>query len=309
MSDGNLIIRNYSEEDFNRYVTLHVESGQLDSVGRLASARSLKEELGHPKFNPQSDLWVVDLNGVLIGYLAVNREPDIGRALLSGCVHPLHRRTGIATKLLTEGLQNIRAGGIQAAQVSVPESNSDAIRFLEQMGFAYIRYFAEMRLALSTLHLPAVREDTTSRRLAPGEDNLLTWIQNRCFDGSWGFNPNTEEEIAYRLNMQSRSPQDVILTYENTHLIGYCWTISSSGEREGQTERKGLIHMLGVDPAYRRQEIGKAILQNGLKALKARNVDVVELTVASENTAARALYESMGFKMVVKTKWYEKRIN
>jgi ribosomal protein S18 acetylase RimI-like enzyme len=67
--------------------------------------------------------------------------------------------------------------------------------------------------------------------------------------------------------------------------------------------------MLGVDPDYRQQEIGKAILNNGLKALKARGVDIVELTVDSENTAARALYESMGFKMVAKTEWYEKRAN
>jgi mycothiol synthase len=309
MSDGSLIIRNYSEEDFKRYATLHVQSGQRDSVGHLASARSLKEDLGHPKFNPQTDLWVADKNGVLIGYLAIHREPEIGRALLSGCVHPLHRRTGIATKLLSESLQSIRAAGIQAAQVSVRESNAGAIRFLDQMGFAYIRYFAEMRLALNALHLTAIREDTSSRRLAPGEANLLTWIQNRCFAGSWGFNPNTEEEITYRLNMQSRSPQDVILTYENAHLIGYCWMISSRAEREDQTEKKGLIHMLGVDPAYRRQEIGKAILQNGLKALQGRHVDVVELTVDGENTAACALYESMGFQMVVKTKWYEKRIN
>lgn len=310
MTGRRIIIRNFSEEDFDSYVTLHTESGQLDSMGRPASAQSLKEALEHPKFNPQTDLWVADLNGVKVGCLAVNREPEIGRALLSGCVHPMHRRAGIATILLTEGLQGIKPPGIQSAQVSVLESNADAIHFLNQMGFAYIRYFAEMRLTLNTAQLPAIRENaTTSRPLAPGEANLLTRIQNRCFAGSWGFNPNTEEEIAYRLNMQSRSPQDVILTYERTRLIGYCWTIINSTENESRAKNRSQIHMLGVDPDYRQQEIGKAILHNGLKALKARSADIVELTVDSENTAARALYESVGFKTFAKTKWYEKALN
>jgi mycothiol synthase len=307
MSGPNIIIRNYSDDDFDRYVTLNVESGQLDPANRFASARSLRDDLGHPKFKPQTDLWVADLSSVLVGCLAINREFEIGRALIAGCVHPLHRRKGIATNLLTEGLQSIQASGIRSVQVSVLESNAGAKRFLNQMAFAYIRYFAEMRLAINTIRLPDIHADAiTSRRLEPGEANLLTHIQNRCFAGSWGFNPNTEEEIAYRLNMQSRSPQDVVLTYEGNHPVGYCWTIVNGEENESKTKTKGQIHMLGVDPDYRQQEIGKAILHNGLKALKARGVDVVELTVDSQNTAACALYESVGFEVYAKTEWYEK---
>ncbi|MGD8991903.1 MAG: GNAT family N-acetyltransferase [Desulfobacterales bacterium] len=310
MSDRSITIRNFLADDFNRYVALHVESGQLEAANRFASAQYLRDNLEHPTFEPQTDLWVADLNGVLVGCLVINREPEIGRALLAGFVHPVHRRKGIATKLLTEGLKGIRPSSIQSAQVSVPEANTGAKRFLNQMGFDYIRYFTEMRLDINTRQLAAICEGaTSSRRLKPGEVNLLTRIQNRCFAGSWGFNPNTEEEIAYRLNMRSRSPQDVILTYEQNHPVGYCWTIINSAENENRPEKKGQIHMLGVDPDYRQQEIGKAILHNGLKALKARGADIVELTVDSENTAARALYESMGFRMLGKTEWYGKRVN
>ncbi len=309
MPSDHLIIRNFSDDDFDRYVTLHVESAQSDPACRFASARHLKDDLGHTKFKPQTDLWVADLNGVLVGSLAIQREPEIGRALLTGCVHPRQRRKGIATKLLTEGLQGIKPSGIQSAQVSVMESKAGAKRFLNQMGFAYIRYFAEMRLAINTLQLPAIREEaTTSRRLETGEASLLTRIQNRCFAGSWGFNLNTEEEIAYRLSMQSRSPQDVILTYKRKQLIGYCWTIINSAENESRAEKVGQIHMLGVHPNYRQQEIGKAILISGLNALKARGVHIVELTVDSENTAACSLYESVGYQRFAKTEWYERTV-
>ena len=66
--------------------------------------------------------------------------------------------------------------------------------------------------------------------------------------------------------------------------------------------------MLGVDPGYRRQEIGKAILLKGLQDLKAKGVDIVELTVDSENPAACALYESVGFEVSAKVEWYEKKV-
>ena len=86
---------------------------------------------------------------------------------------------------------------------------------------------------------------------------------------------------------------------------GYCWTIIDAEANENREKKKGLIHMLGVDPAFRKQEIGKAILLNGLENLRAKSVDIVELTVDSENLAACSLYESMGFEVYAKTEWYE----
>jgi mycothiol synthase len=309
MTSESLKIRTYSEDDFDRYLALHVESEQLDPNRRLVTAQSLIEDLGRPNFNPQTDLWIADLDGKLIGSLSINREPEIGRVVLDGCVHPQQRRKKIATKLFTNALQPIRATGIKSAQVSVLESNTAAKNMLDQLGFSFIRYFVEMKLAINSVRLPIFREENiTSRRLKPGEASLLTEIQNRCFADTWGFNPNTEEEIAYRLKMQSRSPQDVILTSLGDQPIGYCWTIINAKENANK-KNTGLIHMLGVDPDYRQHNIGKAVLRNGLEGLKARGVDIVQLTVDNENPAARSLYESVGFEVYAKTQWYEKAVN
>jgi mycothiol synthase len=64
-----------------------------------------------------------------------------------------------------------------------------------------------------------------------------------------------------------------------------------------------------VDPDYRQQDIGKAVLRNGLEGLKARDIDIVRLTVDNENAAARSLYKSVGFEIYAKTAWYEKAVN
>jgi mycothiol synthase len=309
MADGYYIIRNYSSDDFDKYLQLHAESEQLEPSGRFISAQDLSDNIGRPGFAPQKDLFVAEFNAALVGYLSVTLEPGIQRALLEGLVHPRHRRKGIATKLFSSSMQRVKASGVKAGQISVLENNAAAKSFLTKLECQFIRNFFEMRLDIHNTRLPAARRDSiTSRRLKPMEENLLTEIQNRCFTGTWGFNPNTTEEIAYRLNMQGRSPDDVILTFLEDRLAGYCWTLINAEENEKREKKKGLIHMLGVDPEYRNQEIGKAILLNGLEGLKGKGVDIVELTVDSENMAACSLYESVGFEVYAKTEWYEKAV-
>mgnify|MGYP000234668177 CR=1 FL=1 len=307
MADRSYIIRNYSSDDFAAYVQLHAESENLEPSGRFISAKGLSDNLGRPNFRPETELFVAESSGKLVGCLSVNLEPEIQRALLDGLVHPLHRRAGIATELFSKGLQQVRKSGIKSAQASVLETNAAARGLLNHLSFTFIRHFLEMRLHITGLRLPSARQNpTTSRRLKNGEEALLTEIQNRCFADTWGFNPNTEDEITYRLNMHGRSPDDVTLTFLGDKPVGYCWTILDSAENEKKEKSKGLIHMLGVDPAYRQQEIGKAILLNGLQDLKYRGVDIVELTVDSENPAACALYESVGFEVYARLEWYEK---
>lgn len=307
MVSGSYIIRNYGPDDFEKYLRLHVESEQLEPSGRFISAQGLSDHLGRPNFAAQKDLFVAEFNKKLIGYISITLEPGIQRALLEGLVHPRHRRKEIATELFSRALQRVREAGIKSAQVSISENNSAAKGLLNHLGFTFIRYFSKMRLDMNSVQLPAVRQGPSiSRKLRPGEEDLLTQIQNRCFADTWGFNPNTKEEIAYRLNMHGRSPEDVILTYMDGKPVGYCWSIINAEENARRKKSKGLIHMLGVDPDYRQQEIGKAILMSGLEDLKIKAVDIVDLTVDSENPAACSLYESVGFEVYAKTEWYEK---
>lgn len=309
MAGASYIIRNYSYGDFDKYVKLHVASEQLEPSGRFISAQGLSDNLGRPNFAPETDLFVAELNEKLVGCFSVTLEHGIQRVLLDGLVHPLHRHKGIATELFSSGLQRISKSSIPSAQVSVLEANASAKGLLKDLKFRFIRHFFEMRLDITELGLPAARQGpTTSRRLKNGEEALLTELQNRCFGDSWGFNPNTTEEISYRLNMQGRSPDDVTLTFLGNKPVGYCWIIINAEENAKREKNKGLIHMLGVDPDYRQQEIGKAILLNGLDDLRARGVDIVELTVDSENRAACSLYESVGFEVYAKTEWYERRV-
>jgi mycothiol synthase len=57
-------------------------------------------------------------------------------------------------------------------------------------------------------------------------------------------------------------------------------------------EGAGRIYMLGVDPDYRERGLGRQLLLIGLSYLKTKGLQVIELTVDSENKVACALYRS-----------------
>jgi mycothiol synthase len=310
MSDPSYVIRNFRPGDFAGYVQLNVEAEELDPTGRCTSAQALSEALGRPNYVPGEDLFVAEVGGKVVGYIDVRTELGIGRAVLDCLVHPEHRRKGLAAELFHYASRRARELGARVVHVHVPEDNVAAKGLLSKLGFGFVRRFLELRRELSEAHLLDEEQgNLVSRYLQPGEEDKLTEIQNRSFAGTWGYNPNTVEEIVYRLNMTGSSPEDVILICEGDKPIGYCWTAIEPAENTAVGTGKGRIYMLGVDPDYQGRGIGKRALLAGLAHLKSEGTEVAELVVDSENPAACALYESGGFKISSTSAWYEKALD
>lgn len=312
MSNSLYAIRNFRPEDFSGYVRLNAEVEKLEPTGRRTSPQALSERLGRPGYLPERDLFVAEVAGEVIGYMDVRPELGIGRVVLDCLVHPRQRRKGVATALFRHAIRRAGELGARAAHVNVSEDNVVAERLLSNLGFRFVRRFLELRLELSGVRSPEGEGFTLPcRHLQRGEEDKLAEMQNRAFADTWGYNPNTVEEIVYRLNAMDRSPEDVILVCEGDESVGYCWTRTNVGEGAAGATNKGRIYMLGVEPEYRAKGkgIGKRVLLAGLAHLKSKGIEVVELTVDSENEAACALYESVGFKVSSTSVWYEKAVD
>lgn len=303
MSDFSFNIRNYRPADFKGYIQLHVETEQLDRSGRYISSQALAETLVQPNYSPEKNVFIVEKDRKIIGYTGLTPELGIGRVLLVCLVHPRFRRKGAATALFSRSMQRAKELGAKVTQISIPEANVAAKSLVSSLGFKLIRHYLELKLDFYNTHLQDVKHGAiVIRPLGAGEEDKLTEIQNRSFAGSWGFNPNTTGEIVYRVHLRNSSPADVIMACEGDKPVGYCWT------RVNPEENRGQIHMMGVDPDYRKKGIGQELLLSGLVHLKDKGAEVVELTVDSENQAARALYVSVGFEVCSKTEWYEKAV-
>ncbi len=301
-------VRNYQATDFHKYTLLQAEVEKLEPTGRCVSPQFIAQQLGRPNHCPERDLFIAQADEGVVGYVDIERELAIGRVVLDCRVHPEHRRRGLARELFDKATIRARELGAKAAHVNIGENNEAAGNMLSRLGFTLVRRFLELRLDIGCVDGSRVPTTTECCCLRPGEEGRLTELQNRAFAGTWGYNPNTAEQITFRINSSTCSRDDIILIYDRDKAIGCCWT-GISCEEGIPSVRKGRIHMLGVDPDHRRKGIGRELVVAGLTRLKNRGLRIAELTVDSENKAACALYESLGFEVRVSTPWYEKVIS
>jgi mycothiol synthase len=228
---------------------------------------------------------------------------------LDGLVHPGYRRKGVATDLFGRAITHARAAGIKVAQVSLSETNSAAKQLLFGLGLKFFRNFVGYKLDIITRQIPVITPGKyVFRSLQPGEEEDLTAIQNRSFADTWGFNANTCAEIAYRIHSSSCTHENIIMVYLADKPVAYCWTRFLYAGDSAAGTKKGEIHMLGVDPDFRKQSLGSKVLAAGLAYLKHKGVGIVELTADGKMPAALALYDSAGFERYQRIEWYEKKL-
>ena len=305
MNDSPYIIRNYQAEDFHSLIRINMAAEKEAPAGRCVSPQAVAEHMNRPGYNPQRDLFIVETAGSLAGFLDLTPELEIRRAILDCWIQPEHRRKGLGRELLSRAMRRAAKLELKVVQAHVAAENTAAGNTLSGLGFKYVRRFLEMKLDMARVDWQgADRTALSCRYLQRGEEDKLALLQNRCFAGSWGYNPNTTATITYRLNLNHIPSQDVLLIYDDDNAIGYCWT-----ELKDEEDKSGRISMIGTEPDYRGRGLGKRVLLTSLTYLKNKGVTVVELTVDSENKAAYNLYRSIGFTVVSSTLWYEKAVS
>jgi ribosomal protein S18 acetylase RimI-like enzyme len=141
-----------------------------------------------------------------------------------------------------------------------------------------------------------------------GDAALLATIQNRVFAGSWGFCPNSPDDIRYFFRLTQSKWQDILMIRENAKIIGYSWLHPVIREGKAIEKRKWRLHMFGTDPEFQGKGWGKKLFLASLGYLRKREAISLELTVDSENTPAVHLYKSAGFRVKSREFWYEKEL-
>jgi len=302
MADTEYAVRSYCGSDLEAVVRMKVEMANRHAgQGRLAAADA-RSRLGRPGYAPEERLFVAESREGIAGYLDMHHEPAIGRVVMECLVVDGHRQRGIARRLFLHALPRARALGAAVAHVVVAESETTGRRVLEKAGFRVVRQQHELQIDLSDVVGPGADVGCQIRPLAQGEEGVLCNLQNHCFAGAWGFNPNTPPEVSHAL--RSGGDDTVLVAEVDRNTVGYVWT--GREPDDSPYAWRGRIGMIGVEPRYRGQGIGRALLLAALSLLQGKGYRSVTLTVDSENRAARALYASTGFREVGSSLWYEK---
>ena len=305
MGDSEGVVRGYRQSDFAVVLRLRNAAAALATDGEYVDTETLKNRLRFPGYRPGENLFVAEVDGGVYGYVEINVEPPLGRAVVAGYVELGQRRRGLGGALCRRAVQRARQGDVGVIHISINEKDKETGAVLEGHGFVVVRHSIEMDVDISASDDEAPPRYPI-RGMGDGEAARLADIQNRSFDGSWGFCHNTVEEIAHKTS-SPEARDNVLLAMDGERTAGYCWM---GTERSGvDDEPRARVKMIGVDGDYRGQGVGRDLLRAGLTRARKLCLKTMRLTVDGENHTAHNLYVSMGFVDGESGVWYEKSVS
>jgi mycothiol synthase len=260
--------------------------------------------------DPATDAWVgVAPDGALAAY-GSSQHRRHARIDAEGYVHPDHEGRGLGTALvrLTEArarehLPLAPAGAQVVAQHWINARNANARAVLEREGYAPVRYFWRMEVALDRTP-PAVGfpDGIVVRAAAGGADEEAAHrVMNESFADHWGYIPQAFDEWIERRRNHGIEHDLWFLAFEGGE--------PAAGALCSVSDGAGWVDTLGVRRAWRGRGLGKALLHHAFAAFRERGLARALLGVDAANpTGATGLYERVGMRPTQEHAVYRKEL-
>ncbi len=218
---------------------------------------------------------------------------------LSVAVVPGESAADVVAALVTVALDDHRRRGGGPLELWVFGADRVWDELAVRLGFTLARELQQLRIPLPIAEAPRWPPGVSTRAFVPGRDDAA-WLaaNNRAFDrdpdqGGW-----TEAALARREREPWFDPSGFLLAMQGDTIAGFCWTKRHPPAPPVEPTALGEIYVIGVDPAYQGQGLGRALVVAGLVDLHdRRDTPVGMLFVDAENQAALALYHALGFSL------------
>jgi mycothiol synthase len=298
------------EADLARIADLRNACEAIDHLDMSTSVDELRTEFGDPRLDAARDLrlWETD-DGQLTGFgqlwKLVGAENLNGR--LMPWVLPEARGNGLETQILAWGADRLREaarehGKPARLQISVREEQAEQLAFLRAEGFTIDRYSYMMERSLAEpIAEPRIPEGFVIREVAgPHEAGQWAEMFNLSFIDHPNHSPWTAELVQHYLSEPIyRQDLNLLAVAPDGTFAGFCWATIYAGQNAHSGRSDGHIDVLGTRRGFRKIGLGRALLLEGLRRLKAAGMTSAQLGVAANNpTGALQLYESAGFQRV-----------
>lgn len=216
-------------------------------------------------------------------------------------VHSAHRRRGLGTRLLGEVARQAASSEANRLTCNAPASSAAATGFLEHHRFTIARIELLMRRDCDP---PPVSPPPgiSLRPAEPGDDAAWIALHAHAYADQPDFSPLCPNAVPSDCEAERRSPGFTLTVAERAgEVIGLCHGL----ELEPGI---GLINSVAVRADQRGRGVGAALLAAAVHALRDHGASGVELSVASDNQPAIAVYRRLGFVTHDRMRAWRRRI-
>ncbi|NJC23202.1 mycothiol synthase [Arthrobacter pigmenti] len=237
-----------------------------------------------------------ELAGVaVVSFPRADGEPGV----LELVVRPTYRNQGVGASLV-QALKEHRLPELRAWSHG---NHAAAVELAAHAGFTPVRELWRMRQTRAALEAAVpdvvVPAGVRLRTFEPGTDERA-WLEANA--AAFAHHPEqgstTLEDLQARMAEDWFDPAGLILAIRESddRLLGFHWT--KVHPRSGKHPAIGEVYVVGVTPEAQGMGLGKALTIAGIEHLHSLGLQAIMLYVDADNTAAIALYRSLGF-----TRW------
>ncbi len=291
-----------------------------DKIQEAWSTEAIANHFGNlPNSDPARDMLVVEVSGRMVGFCQTSWiQEDDGTRLyaIRWAVHPESRGRDIERVLLHYGERRQRAiaeahphDGKRFLAAFAAQTAETRVRLLELAGYRAVRYFYTMVAPLEAIPdvpLPASLETRPAKK---EQYRAIFDALDEAFRDHWGHAPPTEQ--FYQMWLQHPYFDDTlfVIAWDGEKVAGVSVNLINPDENRAWNHQRGWVDTLAVRRPWRKRGLGRALLVESMRLIKARGMTEAQLGVDTENpSGALGLYESVGFKPVQTFMAYRKAL-
>lgn len=277
----------------------------LDRVWHAARAVDGDVSLPGPADLGSSGLVAVD-GGEIVGYSRLDRWAESDGTemfLVTGCVHPAHRRRGHATAMLRRQEAGAAALGGALPQAvlggNADEGHADAQELLREHGYQVAFTVVQLSRPVGAVPIPPLPDGLRLRPVRAEHHPAIHAAIEECFTGDrHGFVPVGYDEYL----ADARDTGLWVVAWDGDEVAGL---IVNERQDDGGVDSP----WVAVRAAYRGKGLAAALLARSLTTMREHGVRTAAIRTVAENPHHTvALYERAGYRVVQRMPRFRKTL-
>ena len=183
---------------------------------------------------------------------------------------------------------------------------------LEHSGYEPVRYFYEMvRPTLEDIPELPLPDDLVIKSVLPDHYSAIWKSVDETSQDEWGYKRPTDDDYQEWLTSPHFQPHlwQVAWDIAGNLVIGHVLTFIDDDENEQFNRKRGYTEGIGVDRAWRRRGLARALISRSLQAQKAAGMTESALAADGDSqSGVTRLYESCGFQIMKCNTIYRKAL-